>query len=92
MALLQYQLQNGVKKGENMPLIKSPSDEARSKNIAKEIEHGKSKEQAAAIAYDIQRKAEHSKPKEMSIAEELGKIIHTKYAQHHKEKPGQYKR
>ncbi len=60
-----------------MPLIKSPSDEARSKNIATEIKHGKSKEQAAAIAYDIQRKAEHSKPK--SIAEELGKIIKTKY-------------
>ncbi len=62
-----------------MPLIKSPTDEARSKNIAQEIKHGKSKEQAAAIAYNIQRKAEHSKPKEMSLAEEVGKIIKTKY-------------
>jgi len=64
-----------------MPLIKSPTDEARSKNIATEIRSGKSKEQAAAIAYDIQRKAEHSKPlmKEASLGDSLCKIIQAKY-------------
>ncbi len=62
-----------------MPLIKSPSDKARSKNIGTEIKEGKSKEQAAAIAYDIQRKAEHHAGKKMSVAEELGKIIKAKY-------------
>lgn len=61
-----------------MPLIDSPTDEARSKNIAQEIRHGKSKEQAAAIAYDIQRKAQNSKPKEMSLSESVCKIIQEK--------------
>ena len=40
-----------------MPLIKSKSDKARSENISTEIKAGKSPEQAAAIAYSVQRKA-----------------------------------
>ena len=39
-----------------MPLINSSSNEARSKNIEREIAAGKSIEQAAAIGYSIQRK------------------------------------
>lgn len=38
-----------------MPLKQGKSNEARSENIKTEIEHGKSPEQAAAIAYSIQR-------------------------------------
>lgn len=40
-----------------MPLIESKSDKARSENIAREVEAGKSPKQAAAIAYSVQRKA-----------------------------------
>ena len=40
-----------------MPLIKSKSKAARSKNIATEIRAGKKPAQAAAIAYSVQRKA-----------------------------------
>ena len=40
-----------------MPLIKSTSDKARSKNIATEIRSGKKPSQAIAIAYRIQREA-----------------------------------
>ena len=40
-----------------MPLVKSVSDAARSKNIAAEIDAGKDPKQAAAIAYSVQRKA-----------------------------------
>lgn len=40
-----------------MPLIKSASDKARSKNIGKEIAAGRSPAQAAAIAYSVQREA-----------------------------------
>jgi ADP-ribose pyrophosphatase YjhB (NUDIX family) len=42
-----------------MPLIHGKSDKARSENIATEIEAGKDPKQAAAIAYSVQRKAEH---------------------------------
>ncbi len=38
-----------------MPLIQGKSDKARSENNATEIMAGKSPEQAAAIAYSIQR-------------------------------------
>jgi hypothetical protein len=40
-----------------MPLKKGSSDATRSENIKREIEAGKPPDQAAAIAYDIQRKA-----------------------------------
>jgi len=42
-------------------LIESDSDEARSSNIATEIKAGKSPEQAAAIAYAVQRKHKRAK-------------------------------
>ena len=40
-----------------MPLVKSPSNKARSANIKKEVLAGKPPKQAAAIAYSVQRKA-----------------------------------
>jgi len=44
-----------------MPLIEGKSDKARSENIQKEREAGKPPKQAEAIAYSVQRKAEHAK-------------------------------
>lgn len=44
-----------------MPLIKSKSKEAFSKNIATEIRAGKPPKQAAAIAYSVQRSAKKMK-------------------------------
>ena len=46
-----------------MPLIKSASDKARSKNIGELIASGRPKDQAAAIAYDVQRRAKKKKRK-----------------------------
>ena len=43
--------------GQKMPLIKSPSPKAMSKNIAKEVAAGKPVKQAVAIAYSVKRKA-----------------------------------
>lgn len=40
-----------------MPLKQGTSDETRSENIAAEIRAGKDPQQAAAIAYDIQRRS-----------------------------------
>jgi hypothetical protein len=40
-----------------MPLIKSPSPKAMSKNIDKEIAAGKPVKQAVAIAYAVKREA-----------------------------------
>lgn len=40
-----------------MPLVKSASKKAVGKNIAKEMQAGKPKKQAIAIALDVQRKA-----------------------------------
>ena len=48
-----------------MPLIKSMTPKAMSKNIKKEIEAGKPQKQAVAIAYAVKREAEkkaHKKP------------------------------
>jgi len=45
----------------NMPLIKSSSDKARSKNIAAEIKAGKNPKVAAAIGYSVQREAKKKK-------------------------------
>lgn len=58
-----------------MPLNEGKSDKSRSKNIEKLINEGYEKKQAVAIAYNVQRKEEHSKHKEMSLAEELGSIL-----------------
>lgn len=44
-----------------MPLVKSASKEAFRKNIRAEVKSGKPVDQAAAIAYSVQRKAA-SKP------------------------------
>ena len=45
-----------------MPLIKGKSDKARNENIKTEITEGhKPPKQAEAIAYSVQRKAEHAK-------------------------------
>jgi hypothetical protein len=44
-----------------MPLVKSKSKEAFSKNISTEIKAGKPPKQAAAIAYSVQRDAEKKK-------------------------------
>jgi Domain of unknown function (DUF6321) len=44
-----------------MPLIKSKSKEAFSKNIATEIKAGRPPKQAAAIAYSVQRSAKKMK-------------------------------
>lgn len=44
-----------------MPLIEGKSDKSRSENIKREIESGRDPKQAAAIAYSVQRKAQHAK-------------------------------
>jgi hypothetical protein len=44
-----------------MPLIKSPSKKAVSKNIAVEMDAGKPQKQSIAIALDIQRRAKRKK-------------------------------
>ena len=44
-----------------MPLKKSASKAALQSNIKKEIESGKKPEQAAAIAYSVQRQAKKGK-------------------------------
>lgn len=46
-----------------MPLTKSPSKKAFSKNLAAEIKAGKPQKQAVAIAYSVKRKAESKKGK-----------------------------
>lgn len=51
------------KKKRSMPLIKSKSKKAIGKNISKEIESGKSKKQAVAIALNVARKAGAKIPK-----------------------------
>ena len=40
-----------------MPLVKSPSNAARSENIRREIDAGRPPKQAEAIAYSLQRRA-----------------------------------
>lgn len=46
-----------------MPLIKSTSNAARSKNIAREISAGTPPVQAEAIAYSVQRQAKKKRKK-----------------------------
>lgn len=46
-----------------MPLIKKPDNKTRSKNIAELLRSGYPQKQAAAIAYDTQRKAKKKEKK-----------------------------
>lgn len=46
-----------------MPLIKSKSKEAFSKNVKKEIQAGKPQKTAVAIAYAVQKSASKKKAK-----------------------------
>jgi len=45
-----------------MPLVKSSSKEAFSKNLKTELKAGKPQKQALAIAYSTQRAAENKSP------------------------------
>lgn len=49
------------KKRNSMPLVKSGSKKAISKNIATEVKAGKPVKQAAAIAYSVARKKSKKK-------------------------------
>lgn len=44
-----------------MPLVKSASKQAFSKNVSKEMKAGRPQKQAVAIAYSVQRKAQGKK-------------------------------
>lgn len=57
-----------------MPLEKSGSDEARERNIRREIEAGKPTKQAVAIGYAEQREYEH-KHHHAEPHEHAGKIM-----------------
>lgn len=46
-----------------MPLIKSKSKEAFSKNVKAEVKAGKPQKQAVAIAYSVKREAQRKKGK-----------------------------
>jgi 8-oxo-dGTP pyrophosphatase MutT (NUDIX family) len=59
---------------ENMPLIEGKSDKARSENIATEVKAGKSKAQAAAIGYSVQRKAEHAQDDKDAFRQNLDNL------------------
>ena len=52
-----------MRKEIKMPLKKSKTDKARSENIAELIKSGRPKDQAVAIAYDVQREAKKKKKK-----------------------------
>lgn len=45
-----------------MPLVKSTSPKAFSKNVKAEMHAGKPQKQAVAIAYSVKRKAESKSP------------------------------
>lgn len=46
-----------------MPLVKSKSEKAFSKNVKAELKAGKPQKQAVAIAYSVKREAQKSKSK-----------------------------
>ncbi len=48
---------NNNKHNNTMPLLKSSSKKAFSRNVATEVKHGKPVKRAVAIAYSIQRAA-----------------------------------
>jgi hypothetical protein len=55
-----------------MPLINSPSDKAKSANIATEIAAGKPQKQAMAIGYAIQRRATLAPKQHYPITQKTG--------------------
>lgn len=57
-----------------MPLINSPSNEAREKNIETEIAAGKDPKQAVAIGYSVQRRAGGGKD-EFEVKSEDGRAV-----------------
>lgn len=54
-------LHPGMQELTTMPLIKGKSDKSREENVQRETEAGKDPKQAAAIAYRVQRQAQHTK-------------------------------
>jgi len=44
-----------------MPLVKSPTPKAFSKNVAAEVKAGRPQKQAVAIAYSVKKQAEKKK-------------------------------
>lgn len=60
-----------------MPLSEGKSDKARSENIKREIEAGKPPKQAEAIAYSVQRKAEHAKDMHRAMDANMREIRQT---------------
>lgn len=52
-------LHPGMQELTTMPLIEGKSNAAREENVKREVEAGKNPKQAAAIAYSVQRKAQH---------------------------------
>lgn len=60
---------------EDMPLIEGKSDKARSENIRTEIVEGnKPPKQAAAIAYSVQRKAQHAQDDKDAFRQNLDNL------------------
>ncbi len=53
-----------------MPLVQGSSEQALQENIKTEIEHGKPPEQAAAIAYSVQRANDEYVPTALPVAPE----------------------
>lgn len=60
-----------------MPLSEGKSDKSRSENIKREIEAGKPPKQAEAIAYSVQRKAEHAKDMHRAMDANMREIRQT---------------
>jgi hypothetical protein len=63
LALIQTQKQSKESINNTMPLIKSTSKKAFTKNVKKEIAAGKPPKQAVAIAYSTKRAAASKKGK-----------------------------
>lgn len=51
-----------------MPLERSPSDKARSRNVAEMVRSGYPVRQAVAAAYDTQRRAKRSKRSKRKVS------------------------
>ncbi len=76
---------NGV---DQMPLVKSSSKKAFSKNVSAEMHAGKPQKQAVAVAYSVKRKSQHgeSKMKGHKSAHHMKAAHHMEKAAHHHEK------